>query len=175
MYRRSSLPILMGITSKVGRFAAPTAGGLLLISAHAAVPMLDQYNGPGASVFGAAPTDNWQQVVTAGMSGTLSSISLYSFGGPTSFTVYIDVGLPWHSGANTFETEVTRPWGMEWFSIDVSSAHIQLTTGMHFIIGCKESRCFSAAITLTWEACFTAGTAMNRRLHPMAIWHLQPT
>src|SRR5262245_27893536 len=133
MYHHLSLPIRNGITSKVCRFAAPVVGGAMLISTHAAIPMLDQYNGPGARVFGEATTDNWQQVVTAGMSGTLSSISLYSFGGPTTFTVYVDLGLPWHSGANTFETQVTRPWGMEWFSIDLSSAHIQLTAGTHFI------------------------------------------
>lgn len=79
------------------------------------------------------------------MSGTLSSISLYSYGGPTTFTVYIDLGLPWHSGANTFETQVTRPWGMEWFSIDLSSADILLTAGTHFIIGVQgESMLFGS-------------------------------
>ena len=100
-----------------------------------ATPVLDQFNGAGQSVFGAAPTDNWQQGVTAGMSGTLSSISLYSYGGPTTFKVYINLGSPWQSDANAFEVQVTRPWGFEWFSIDVSAANIQLTSGTRYVIG----------------------------------------
>jgi hypothetical protein len=125
----------MRLLNQVVGLATTFLSSSWLLTAHAAGPVLDQFNGPGASVFGAAPTDNWQQSVTAGMSGILSSISLYSFGGPTTFTVYIDLGLPWHSGANAFETQVTRPWGMEWFNIDVSAANIQLTTGARFTIG----------------------------------------
>ena len=122
--------------------AAPTTflvGTLLLMSADSllATSVLDQFNGPAVSVFGSASTDDWQQGVTAGMNGTLSSISLDSYGGPTTFKVYINLGSPWQSDANTFETEVTRPWGGGWFSIDVSAANIHLTQGEHFVIGVR--------------------------------------
>ena len=112
---------------------------LLLMNAEGlvAASMLDQLNGPAVSVFGIASTDDWQQGVTAGMSGTLSSISLDSYGGPTTFKIYINLGLPWQSDANIFETVVTRPWGGGWFTIDVSAANIQLTQGEHFVIGAQ--------------------------------------
>ena len=152
MYRRATSPVKGGITSKLGRLALIAAGGFLLTSVRApgVTPVLDQFNGAGASVFGVAPTDNWQQGVTAGMSGTLSSISLYSYGGPTTFTVYINLGYPWQSDANDFETQVTRPWGAQWFTIDVSAANIQLTNGTHYVIGAQgESLLFGSDYTYT--------------------------
>src|SRR4051812_21859735 len=133
-------PLSIALKRSLSEAAALTArlvGALLLMSADnlLATPVLDQFNGPAVSVFGSASTDNWQQGVTAGMNGTLSSISLDSYGGPTTFKFYINLGSPWQSDANAFETEVTRPWGGGWFTIDVSAAHIQLTQGEHFVIG----------------------------------------
>jgi hypothetical protein len=134
------LPIaLKRSRSEAAALTTCLVGALLLMSADSllATPVLDQFNGAGVSVFGSTSTDDWQQGVTAGMNGTLSSISLYSYGGPTTFKVYINLGSPWQSDANAFETEVTRPWGSGWFSIDVSAANIQLAQGDHFVIGAQ--------------------------------------
>jgi len=152
MCRYAASAVKSGIMSKTGRLAIVAASGFLLTSVHApgVTPVLDQFNGAGASVFGVAPTDNWQQGVTAGMSGTLSSISLYSYGGPTTFTVYINLGYPWQSDRNDFETQVTRPWGAQWFTIDVSAANIQLTAGTHYVIGAQgESMLYGSDYTYT--------------------------
>jgi hypothetical protein len=152
MCRHAASAVKSGIMSNAGWLAVVATGGVLLTSVHApgATPVLDQFNDAQASVFGVAPTDNWQQGVTAGISGTLSSISLYSYGGPTTFTVYINLGYPWQSDANDFETQVTRPWGAQWFSIDVSAANIQLTNGTHYVIGAEgESMLYGSDYTYT--------------------------
>jgi hypothetical protein len=139
MFRNPAPVSMKKIGSQVGRLATSAVVSLLLMAANivVAAPILDQFNGAGQGVYGTAATDDWQQKVTAGMDGTLSRISLYSYGGPTTFKVYVNVGSPWQSDPNEFEVMVTRPWGSQWFDIDVSAANIRLSRGNAFVIGAQ--------------------------------------
>ena len=102
-------------------------------SAHA-IPVLDQANDPfSAGLNGAGDTRTWQQGVTAGLSGLLSTIEI-SVGEVGTLDFFVNVGAPWQSDSNDFQNAslaVTPGWN----SIDISSANILVNPGDQFVIG----------------------------------------
>lgn len=140
MFRDPAPAPLNQIKLKVAGLAWALVGGFLLQRGDlvAASPVLDQFNPVGASLYGVAPTETWQQGIRAGISGTLSSISLYGYEGKT-FDFYINLGTPWQSDTHNFQARVTVPQGTwpGWFSINVSAANIQLLSGTSYVIGAK--------------------------------------
>ncbi len=110
-------------------------GVLLSLSTPlAAAPVLDQaYDVIGGVHFnGGTSGYQWQQGVTAGLSGLLTSVELnFVFTGSTR--VFINVGAPWQTDSDDFSSAVSVSPG--WQSIDVSSAGIHLAAGDVFSIG----------------------------------------
>jgi hypothetical protein len=110
----------------VGLLAGPMAAQ--------AIAVLDQTNEPANYGFNSQAIDhNWQQGVTAGLSGFLTAISLYVTEAPGSFYFNLYGTGPWNIGAPLF-TQLLSPNG-GWTSIDVSSAGLFLTAGQSFAIG----------------------------------------
>lgn len=102
--------------------------------ATAALVLDQSYEEAGASHFtGGIAGYQWQQGVTAGMSGLLANVELNFFGTGTT-RVFINPGAPWQTDADAFSTAVTVS-APGWTSIDVSSAGIHLTPGDEFSLG----------------------------------------
>jgi hypothetical protein len=81
----------------------------------------------------------WQQQVKTGLTGKLTSVDLFFQADPNavlqSFSFFINKGAGWQADANDFSAIATPTLG--WFSIDVSSANINLTAGELFSIGVR--------------------------------------
>jgi hypothetical protein len=93
-----------------------------------AAPVLDQQAAPfGGSLYEGF---EWQQEVTAGVTGQLAGLTLYGAG--TNVTVRVNPGSGFHSGPYAFSQAVQLASGGTY--IDTSSANIQLTAGQQFVI-----------------------------------------
>lgn len=100
----------------------------LFAGAARAAPVLDQQALPfGGSVYEAF---EWQQTVTAGVSGRLSGLTLYGAG--TNVTVRVNAGDGFYSGPYAFSQAVTLAPGGAF--IDTSAAGIDLSAGQRFVI-----------------------------------------
>jgi hypothetical protein len=123
---------LMTITLSLGSVLGALSG------VATGTPFLDQSSVVGNETLlvglGDASSD-WQQEITAGADGFLSSVSLRIIG-PGSLIFYLNLGPAWQSDANNFETEVSVPYS-GWFSVDVSSANFQVAPGTHYVIGAR--------------------------------------
>jgi hypothetical protein len=107
----------------------------LSASPAAAVTIPDQVQPDWATnQYGASATLNWQEEVTAGVSGKLTTVQLWS-GQTTTGSVSINVGSGWQTDANEFTGTITGMGGTNWSSVDVSSANIMLNAGDKFTIG----------------------------------------
>jgi PEP-CTERM motif len=96
---------------------------------------LDQENLPNGAAFSTQASGlTWQQSVVSGLSGSLTSVSLFSEGHPGSFLFFVNFGLGWQTDANDFELLVAPPSGAE-FSIDLTSAALPIRAGESFTIG----------------------------------------
>lgn len=119
------------------RFLAGAGFGVALILSTpvAATPVLDQsYDVIGDTNFnGGSSGYQWQQGVTAGLDGLLSSVEL-NFASTGSTRVFINVGAPWQADSNEFSSTVDVST-TGWTSIDVSGAGIYLAPGDMFSIG----------------------------------------
>lgn len=119
------------------RFLAGAGFGVALILSTpvAASPVLDQsYDVIGGTNFnGGSSGYQWQQGVTAGLGGLLTSVEL-NFISTGSTRVFINLGAPWQTDSNEFSGTVDVSTA-GWTSIDVSSAGIHLVPGEAFSIG----------------------------------------
>jgi hypothetical protein len=103
-------------------------------------PLLDQEN---ADVFssllnGGSADYEWQQGVTAGVTGQLTRIALFvdysdSAGEPAATQVSVTLGAPWQSGVPAWRT--TTVLGVGWTTFNLTGAKIFVVTGDEFTIG----------------------------------------
>lgn len=113
-------------------------GAALLLSSTSlqAASVIDQVNeytdSPIVYFNGNQSGTKWQQEVTVGISGQLSSIDLL-FQDGDEIDFYINVGSGWQSDTNDYFSIIYPSAG--WLSINVSSANIFLNTGDNFVIG----------------------------------------
>jgi hypothetical protein len=107
--------------------AALAAATLVTSSANAA-SVLDQNSAPGGGAFNESL--DWQQQVTAGITGKLVGITLYGDG--TALNVGVSAGDAFQAGPYAFSSGETLSASGTF--IDVSAANIFLTAGDHFII-----------------------------------------
>ncbi len=107
----------------------------LYSSSASAIPVLDQVNElqQNANYNGTAPSLTWQQGVTSGASGLLSSIDL-NFSGAGTIDFFINLGAPWQTDANDYQ-DMSLSVLSGWNNIDISSANIFLSSGDMFSIG----------------------------------------
>lgn len=131
------------------RLASAVAGSLILASAAGAahaVAVLDQSNLPTNLRY--TDTDEWQQEVTAGVSGELDGIELY--GGDVSNLVRIAVGDAFQTGP--FDFSQTVHLTATGLYIDTSAAHITLSAGDTFVIDVSGGTtcCFLKGSTATY-------------------------
>lgn len=124
------------------KFVVGLATGLLISGMSMiaeAIPILDQES-PGsldAQFNGSNIELNWQQEVSVGINGRLTSVALYAFYfGVGSFDFYINTGTGWQTDSNDFSSTFTAPHS-GWFDIDVSSANIRFSANDHFVFGIK--------------------------------------
>jgi hypothetical protein len=103
--------------------------------------ILDQYNTDtlNSTLNGGASPYEWQQGVTAGITGQLTRIALYvvidpQYGATATTEVSVSLGAPWQSGAPAWMT-VRAPVRSGWNTFNVSKAKIFLTAGDHYVIG----------------------------------------
>ncbi len=97
------------------------------------IQALDQQSICGNTWFnGDASIFTWQQEVTTGVAGQLTSFDLYLYTGSTH--VFINVGPVWQFDANDFEQTITAT-SDGWFNIDTSAANINLGAEENFVIG----------------------------------------
>lgn len=116
----------------VGAVCALTLAAMLTTS-HAAV--VDQQNLPKPHSFNTQDTLlKFQQEIVAGLTGTLTSIDLYTASAPGTFTFFINLGSGWQTDLDDFSMSIA-PSASSTINIDVSSASIALTAGDHFMIG----------------------------------------
>ena len=126
--------LLMGVSTGVG-----LAG-----------PVLDQVSLPspgGAAISPGAtsPSDIFQQGVTCGVTGLLTSFELYAWTAGSA-TVFVNKGLGWQADASEFSTTMTSV-GQGWYSFDASAAGIYLNDGDAFMIGAM-----SGDGSMTWSS-----------------------
>lgn len=100
-----------------------------------AITVLDQVNDfqPNATYNGTSPSLTWQQGVTSGASGLLSSIDL-NFSSAGTIDFFINLGAPWQTDANDYQ-DMSLSVLTGWNNIDISSANISLSAGDTFSIG----------------------------------------
>lgn len=77
----------------------------------------------------------WQQEVTVGVAGRLSRIELFA-NSAGSATIGINLGAPWQTDANDFETTMLVGAGQvrTWVSIDMSASGLSFDVGDKFVI-----------------------------------------
>lgn len=109
-------------------FVAALAAAMVVCTSAQAAAVLDQINQPGRGVLNESV--EWQQEVTAGVSGQLAGITLY--GAATDLLVRIAQGDAFYSGAYAFSQ--TTSLAADGVFIDTSAANIMLTAGQHFVI-----------------------------------------
>ncbi len=113
---------------KSSAIAAALAGVAIGVSSANAAGVLDQNNAPYP--LGLNDDLEWQQQVTAGLSGELVGITLYGSG--ASDFVQIAQGVGFYSGSYAFaQTVHLSPGGT---FIDTSAANIMLAAGQTFVI-----------------------------------------
>lgn len=115
----------------------------------AAAPVLDQaYDDIGGTNFtGGIAGYQWQQGVTAGLGGLLTSVEL-NFASTGTTRVYVNLGAPWQTDADDFSAAVAVP-AVGWTSVDVSNAGIFLAPGDEFSLGFEGFGSSSTAPTVT--------------------------
>ncbi|MGD9634951.1 MAG: hypothetical protein AB7G28_23840 [Pirellulales bacterium] len=101
-----------------------------------AVPVLDQVSPAGGVTFYKADTIEWQQGVSAGVTGRLSQIEM-SFYTTEEVQLTLYHGLPWGTGVPDYflsfhPTAVDAPT-----FVDVSAADFMVTAGSAFTIGLR--------------------------------------
>jgi hypothetical protein len=101
---------------------------ILATAAHAAT-VVDQENLPSVN-WGLNDSFEWQQQVTAGISGLLAGIEL--FGSSPSDLVRIGLGDAFSTGPFAFSEQVSL--NSSGFYIDTSQANIMLTAGEPFVV-----------------------------------------
>jgi hypothetical protein len=82
---------------------------------------------------GFSPSFTWQQGVTAGVTGLLSSIDLH-FRDDGSVNFFVNLGAPWQADANDYQ-DTSLDVAVGWNSVDVSAANIFINSGDIFSIG----------------------------------------
>jgi hypothetical protein len=121
-----------------------SAFAILMIPYSAYTQTIDQAQDQVTSTFslGNSGSHSVQQGVTAGVSGILSGFDFRVLGLAPSDTsidvhVFINLGEPWQTDANNFDTTVTVFPGDtgNWFFVDTSSANISLSEEDTFTIG----------------------------------------
>jgi hypothetical protein len=121
-----------------------SAFAILMIPYSAYTQTIDQAQDQVTSTFslGNSGSHSVQQGVTAGVSGILSGFDFRVLGLAPSDTsidvhVFINLGEPWQTDANNFDTTVTVFPGDTgtWFFVDTSSANISLSEEDTFTIG----------------------------------------
>jgi hypothetical protein len=95
-------------------------------SAASAAPVLDQNNTPNFNVGFCGGDCEWQQQVTAGVSGLLTGVEMFGFG-PEELR--IGLGAAFSHGPFLFDQVVPVAT-----VVDVSAAHIIVTAGSHFVL-----------------------------------------
>jgi hypothetical protein len=100
--------------------------------------VLDQHNDNVASFdqgFAATFSEYREQGVTAGVTGRLSSFDIYvSQGGFAD--LFINLGAPWQSDANDFDTGFISISSTGWYSVNIpSTVNIMLHAGDQFALG----------------------------------------
>ena len=106
---------------------------LLARGGPASAAIIDQQNGPGNTSFNGSAGFNWEQGVTAGITGQLVGVDIWD-NSATSTTLTINRGSPWQSDANDFSQTISTTPGT-WTHVDLSSANLQFTAGDQFSIG----------------------------------------
>jgi hypothetical protein len=124
--------------------------------------VLDQYHlaNSESALFGVSgTTSKYQQEVTAGQAGILSTVAIRVFD-PGTFDFSINLGSGWQSDANDFQTRVSTA-ARGWLSIDVSSANIRLQEGLRYVIGASgvgdPKRPYLTGSSDSWEAGYPGG------------------
>src|ERR1041384_1516477 len=113
-------------------FFRTLAIALIAVTSCWAIPVFDQQQPNDTFSFLAAPTD-WQQGITAGISGQLTGIDLYWItGGPVTFG--INLGAPWQTDTDSavISSPPFSPSG--WNHYDLTSAGIYLVAGQQFTV-----------------------------------------
>jgi hypothetical protein len=90
--------------------------------------------GSGAPVNTPDGCSEIQQAVTAGRTGQLVRVELFTASGRGTGRLYVNKGSPWQTDGNIFAADirVTRPG---WFSVDVSGGKLCFNKGDRFVIG----------------------------------------
>jgi len=103
---------------------------------EASTIVLDQqnlgFNTPPSDFNGGNAAFEWQQGVTAGLSGLLSQIDIYAVTAGTT-RLFLNQGAPWQADTDDFSTNAVLAVG--WNSFDVSGAGISVVPGFQFVIG----------------------------------------
>ena len=130
------------ISKCISMLVVAAASGQMLLAAVArasdGVIVLDQESPrDNAVINGGSPSITWQQGVVAGITGQLRGIEVH-----TSFEIgvarfFVNVGSPWQTDANDFETILSTSPGESntWVFVDTSAANIHLEAGDTFVIG----------------------------------------
>lgn len=106
---------------------------LVFASQTFALPVQDQFSPYTNATFN---NGNFQQQVTAGLSGKLAGVSLYNWGGQSqNLSFYLNLGSGWQTDPNNYGASITLTIPDDWNYIDVSSANIILNSGDQFMIG----------------------------------------
>jgi PEP-CTERM motif len=125
------------IDFKYARFALASLALAVVGTQAAAVPVVDQsFDTIGdTSFYGGLQSLTWQQTVTAGLTGTLSSVQVYFNDGNLAQGIrfFVNLGAAWQSDTNDFQNDITLVSG--WNTVDVSAAGILLNAGEQFVIG----------------------------------------
>ena len=107
---------------------------LLAVGSASATPILDQQNTVMSSQLnGGSVAYAWQQGITAGLTGQLTTIEVFAFGTAGTTQLFVNLGAPWQSDVNDWSTVALINPG--WNSFDLTTANIFLHAGDQFVLG----------------------------------------
>lgn len=99
-----------------------------------ATPIVDQVNLPVNAIF----SGNWQQEITAGVTGWLTGVDVFLNGSGRTVNLAINLGPPWQVDAPEFAQSILTN-GAAVYSIDLTPAHIFVNIGDVFALGMHTS------------------------------------
>jgi hypothetical protein len=127
--------------------------GVLASGLANAVPVLDQSNDvlSGYGINTSASLFDYQQGVTAGVSGVLTQLDLFVMEQPGTFALTLYNGAPLQNGPAAYTTILTLTPDSGWTSIDLSAAGFSVVAGSQFTFGIRATElllnCCGLAIT----------------------------